>query len=167
MPDEPQAAKRSGRGRRPAPAWLRLATVCVLLVVVPVAVYLFVYQRQRVEQATIRNFRALDAAAERVVEVMERLPGVVEGSSFGISPTMLDEVTERVSGRRTGCTSDEGIGPPAWGDDIELPDGFFACADRRRRSASTTVTGAPPRFWSTRTPRMEARPNGSGTSCTA
>ncbi len=123
MPDEPQPVKRSGRVGRTAPAWLRLAAVCVLLVVVPVGVYLFVYQRQRVEQATIRNFRALDAAADRVVEVMERLPGVVEGSSFGISPTMLDEVTERITGRRTGCISDAGGGPRAWLDQVEHPPG--------------------------------------------
>ena len=125
MPDESQPARKSRGVRGPAPAWLRLGVVCVLLVVVPVAVYLFVYQTQRVEQATIRNFRALDAAADRVVEVMERLSGVVAGSSFGISPTMLDEVTERVTGQRTGCVSDAGVGPPAWNDEIETPGELF------------------------------------------
>jgi len=107
------------RGR--APTWLRLAVVCVVLVVVPITAYLFVYQRQRVEQATVRNFRALDAASDRVVEVMERLSGVVGGSSFGISPTMLDEVTERITGQRTGCITDEGVGPRPWDDPVERP----------------------------------------------
>ena len=125
MPDETQSPKKRGRVRGPASTWLRLAATCVLLVVVPVAVYLFVYQRQRVEQATIRNFRALDAAAERVVEVMERLSGVVDASSFGISSTMLDEVTERITSQRTGCISDEGVAPPAWRDEVELPDELF------------------------------------------
>ena len=111
--------------RGPAPAWLRPGAVCVLLLVVPVAVYLFVYQRQRVEQATIRNFRALDAASDRVVEVMERLSGVVNGSSFGIAPAMLDEVTERITGQNTGCTSDEGVGPPAWRDHVNPPVELF------------------------------------------
>ena len=111
--------------RGPSPTWLRLAAVCVLLVVVPVATYLFVYQRQRVEQATIRNFRALDAAADRVVEVMERLNSVVGGASFGISPTMLDEVTVRITGQSTGCISDEGVGPPRWRDHVEYRSELF------------------------------------------
>lgn len=118
------------RGR--APAWLRLAVVCVVLVVVPITAYLLVYQRQRVEQATIRNFRALDAASDRVVEVMERLSGVVVGSSFSISPTMLDEVTERITGQRTGCISDEGVGPRPWDDPVEPSDELL----RLRRPAA-------------------------------
>ena len=129
MPDEGRPGRRLGRARGPAPAWLRLAVICVLLVVVPVAVYLFAYQRHRVEQATIRNFRALDAASGRVVEVMTRLAGVVDGSSFGISPTMLDEVTERITGRRTGCVSDEGVGSASWrgrSDHIKSPEEFVA-----------------------------------------
>ena len=119
--------------RGSSPTWLRLAAACVLLVVVPVAVYLFVYQRQRVEQATIRNFRALDAAADRVVEVMQRLSSVVNGASFGISPTMLDEVSERITGQRTGCVSDEGVGPRPWGNHIERPAELFRL---RRPSAA-------------------------------
>ena len=141
MPDESQPARKSARVHGPSPAWLRLAAVCVLLVVVPVAAYLFVYQRQRVEQATIRNFSALDAAADRVVEVMERLSGVVGGSSFGMSPTMLDEVTERITGTRRGCISDGGIGPPAWRDHIELPDELFRL---RRPTAAQSLEF---RYW--------------------
>ena len=112
---------KSARVRGRAPGWLRFALVCALLVVVPITAYLFVYQRQRVEQATIRNFRALDAAAERVVQVMARLEGVVEASSFGISPTLLDEVTERITGQRTGCVSDNGVGPRPWDGPVEPP----------------------------------------------
>ena len=86
MAFQSQAAKRASGTRRPAPAWLRLGAVCVLLIVVPVAVYLFLYQRSRVEQATIRNFRTLDAAAERVAAVLDRLTSVVSSFSFGADP---------------------------------------------------------------------------------
>ena len=103
MPEQSQQPKGASRARRPAPAWLRLATVCVVLIVVPVALYLFLYQRSRIEDATIRNFRALDTAANRVDEVLQRLSSVVNGSSFGMSPTMLEEVTERLTGRITAC----------------------------------------------------------------
>ena len=103
MPDRSPSAKRSPVGDRTAPGWLRLAAVCVVLIVVPVALYLFLYQRSRVEDATIRNFRALDAAADRVDQVLEHLSSVVNGSSFGVSPTMLGEVTERLTGRAAAC----------------------------------------------------------------
>ena len=93
------------------------------------------------EQATVRNFRALDAASDRVVEVMERLSGVVNGSSFGISPTMLNEVTERITGQRTGCVSDEGVGPGAWPDHVDLPVELF----RLRRP--TTAQRLEYRYW--------------------
>ena len=120
MPDpSPQSGSASSR-RRPAPPWLRLASVCVVLVVVPVALYLFLYQRSRVEDATIRNFRALDAAADRVDQVLARLSSVVDGSSFGISPSMFDEVTERLGGSREAC-GDQRSTYPAW-DRPDFPD---------------------------------------------
>ena len=103
MPDRSPSAKRAPVGHRTAPGWLRLAAVCVVLIVVPVALYLFLYQQSRVEDATIRNFRALDDAADRVDQVLQHLSSVVNGSSFGISPTMLGEVTERLTGRETAC----------------------------------------------------------------
>ena len=102
------------RERRSAPPWLRLAAVCVVLVAVPIGVYLFLYQQSRIEAATIRNFRALDAAADRVEQVLVRLSNVVEGSAFGVSPTMLDEVTERLTGRKAACASDPGFGRSRW-----------------------------------------------------
>ena len=77
------------------PAWLSLAAVSILLLVVPTAVYLFLYRASRIEDATIRNLRALDAAADRVNAVTTHLPTVVNSSSFGVSVAMLDELTER------------------------------------------------------------------------
>ena len=103
MSDQPEPTKRSTRARGSAPAWLRLATVCVVLIVVPVGLYLFLYQRSRIEDATIRNFRALDDAARRVDQVLTRLSSVVNGSSFGMSPLLLEEVTQRLTGRTTAC----------------------------------------------------------------
>ena len=108
---------KSSTAPRHAPAWLPLAAVSILLIVVPIAVYLFFYRASRIEDATIRNLRALDAAADRVDAVTTRLPTVVTGSSFGVSVGMLDELTERLTGEatrhwtlhETGCS--DGNGP--------------------------------------------------------
>ncbi len=91
------------------------------MIVIPVALYLFLYQRSRIEEATIRNFRALDDAAERVNQVLEHLTSVVNGSSFGVSPTMLDEVTERLTGERLTCGPEREAGPPDWSQRPEAP----------------------------------------------
>ena len=114
MPNPSQPTGNSRRARGPAPRLVRLVTVCVVLIAVPVGLYLFLYQRSRVEAATIRNFRALDAAADRVGQVLLRLSNVVDGSSFGISPTMLDDVSERLSGSSAACDSDPGVGRLHW-----------------------------------------------------
>ena len=96
------AADRSARGRRSrrgaVPTWLRIALLGVVIVIVPVAVYVFFYQAGRVENATIRNFRALDAAAGRVASVLANLPNVVSNHSFGVSCAMLKVVHERITG---------------------------------------------------------------------
>ena len=107
----------AGNPRRPAgsaPPWLRLASICVVLIAVPVGLYLFLYQQSRIEEATIRNFRALDAAADRVGQVLLRLSSVVGSSSFGVSPTMLDEVTELLDDTKTGCGSDARVRHSRW-----------------------------------------------------
>ena len=124
-------------GHRTAPGWLRLAAVCVVLIVVPVTLYLFLYQRSRVEQATIRNFRALDAAADRVNQVLEHLSSVVNGSSFGISPTMLGEVTEHLTGRATACDHEL---EPVW-HEPEPP------RDLLRSSRATAAQRREFRYW--------------------
>ena len=85
LPDQSQPAERSSRARGPAPAWLRLPAVCVVMMVIPVALYLFLYQRSRVEEATIRDFRALDDAAERVNQVLAPPAAVGGRALFGIT----------------------------------------------------------------------------------
>ena len=114
MPDPSKPAGSSGRWRSSAPPWLRLASVCVVLIVVPVGLYLFLYQRSRIEDATIRNFRVLDAAGDRVGEVLLRLSSVVDSSSFGIPPAMLDEVTKRLTGDTAGTPGCGGATRSSW-----------------------------------------------------
>ena len=101
---------KSSTAPRHAPAWLPLAAVSILLIVVPIAVYLFFYRASRIEDAIIRNLRALDAAADRVDAVTTRLSTVVTSSSFGLSVAMLEELTERPTDEaerqdllKTGC----------------------------------------------------------------
>lgn len=120
MPDQSQTSKGASRAR-PAPPWLRFASVCVVLIVVPVALYLFIYQRSRIQDATIRNFRALDAAAVRVDEVLERLSSVVNGSSFGLSPRMIEGVSALLDPGSAACGSDVGASRRGW-TEPELPD---------------------------------------------
>ena len=114
MPDSSQQTGNSRKAHGQASAWLRLASVCVVLVAVPVGLYLFLYQRSRIEDATIRNFRALDAAAGRVDEVLVRLSNVVGSSSFGVSPTMLDEVTDRLTDHAPACGGERGFRYRGW-----------------------------------------------------
>ena len=114
MPNSSQAAGNSRKAYGPAPAWLRLASVCVVLVAVPIGLYLFLCQRSRIDDATIRNFRALDAAAGRVDQVLLYLSNVVEASSFGIPPNMLDEVTERLTDHPPACGSERGFRYRRW-----------------------------------------------------
>ena len=114
MPDSSQPAGNSRRAHGSAPPWFRLASVCVVLVAVPISLYLFLYQRSRIEDATIRNFRALDAAAGRVGEVLLRLPNVVGSSSFGIPRDMLDEVTDRLTDHAPACGSESGFRYSGW-----------------------------------------------------
>ena len=138
MPDSSQPAGNSRKAHGPAPPWLRLASVCVVLIAVPVGLYLFLYQRSRIEDATIRNFRALDAAADRVDEVLRRLPTVVGSSSFGVSPTMLDEVTERLAGDGPACASDRDFRYRPWSSP-RFPRHLM-------RSRRTTAPTAPERL---------------------
>ena len=141
MPDQPKPAGRPSRVRGAAPAWLRLTAVCAVLIVVPVALYLFLYQRSRIEDATIRNFRALDAAAERVDDVLERLSAVVNGSSFGMSPAMLDEVTELLTGQPTACGPDRGRETPVKWKAVAFPD------DLLRSRRPTAAQRRQFRYW--------------------
>ena len=87
------------------PAWLRITLSGLLLTGVPVAVYVFQYQAGRVEAATVRNFRALDAASGRIRDVLENLSNVVANHSFNVSPAMVKEVHERMRcDRAEGCS---------------------------------------------------------------
>lgn len=99
-----QSGKKSRRGLGAAPAWLRIALSAAFLTAVPIAIYVFYYQAERVDDATVRNFRALDAAAGRVTDVLENLSNVVRNHSFNVSLDMLDEVYDRVC--RGACSDD-------------------------------------------------------------
>ena len=122
---------KSSTAPRHGRAWLSLVAVSILLVVVPTAAYRFFYREPRIQNATIRNLRALDAAADRVDAVMENLSTVVDGSSFGVSVAMLDELTERLTGEaarhwtlsETGCIGGNGgIFLSKWRNDSGLTD---------------------------------------------
>jgi len=64
------------------------AVSIVLLIGVPTAFYFAYYVSERVERTTIRNFRALDTAAERLTEIFKTLPQIT--SSYPASSETLD-----------------------------------------------------------------------------
>ena len=141
-----------------------------MLIAVPVGLYLFLYQRSRIEDATIRSFRALATAADRVDEVLVRLPNVVGSSSFGVSPEMLDEVTTRLTGEPAGgmgCGRDRGTAPPDWKDPLESPHHLL----RSRRA--TDAQRLDYRYWLAAHVLFESDkkasepPKRCGTNCTA
>ena len=127
MPDEPRHSTRSAG----AHGWFRVASVCLLLTFIPTAAYVFIYRESRLANATVRNFRALDAASQRVNSVLENLPTIVGSAAFGLSPAMVREVAERLNRpgptRRVGCEADAAAYEPA---DRQrpgsLPDGLDA-----------------------------------------
>ena len=93
------------------PAWLLVTLSGLLLTSVPVAIYVFQYQAGRVEAATVRNFRALDAASGRIKDVLENLSNVVANHSFNVSPAMVEEVYERMQcAGAGGCSRTVDIG---------------------------------------------------------
>ena len=57
---------------------LRLLLFNLVVVVAAVGIYFAVYVDARVKQTTVRNFRALDAAAERLTETVRNLPRIAE-----------------------------------------------------------------------------------------
>lgn len=96
--------KRSG--------WLGFATLYAALLIIPVLLYVFVYQESRIDQATMRNFRALEAAAKRIEEVLKTVSKVAVNSSLGVDQELLEDI-------RDLCPSGEPCNP---GSKVDILD---------------------------------------------
>lgn len=73
-------------------SWMAFTTLYVAVLLIPVLLYVFVYQGSRIDQVTMRNFRSLDAAAERIKEAMKTMRKVAKNYSFGIDKDLLDDI---------------------------------------------------------------------------
>ena len=100
-------------GKRPG--WLGIATLYAAVLIIPVVLYVFVYQGSRIDQATMRNFRALEAAAKRIEEVLKNMPKVATNSSLGVDQKLLKDISDlyyskESSNRDSGeATSDKSV----------------------------------------------------------
>ncbi|MEE4300144.1 MAG: hypothetical protein V2J24_11945 [Pseudomonadales bacterium] len=82
--------ERSSRKVRPG-NWLRIALFNLVFIVVPLGIYFVFYVDSRIEQITVRNFRALDAASERLRVVIDNLPKVAGNVPVGLSSAALSQ----------------------------------------------------------------------------
>ena len=90
--------KRNGNlGTAHSRSWLTPILLSVLFLAVPAATLFYFYQASRVEQATIRNFRALATAADRVDKVVQNLRNVTKNTYFGLVEDGLWKVKDRLS----------------------------------------------------------------------
>ena len=75
-------------------SWLGFTTLYVALLLIPILLYIFVYQGSRIDEVTMRNFRSLDTAADRVKEVMKTMQRVAKNYSFGVDPSLLKDIID-------------------------------------------------------------------------
>ena len=70
------------------------------LILCPILLFVFFYQESRIDQATMRNFRSLGTAAERINETLENFREVSKNHSFSLDSALLDNII-------SSCTSHE------------------------------------------------------------
>lgn len=68
--------------------------VYTALILFPTLLYVFFYQESRIDEATMRNFRSLGTAADRVKTALGTLRNVSENYSLGIDATLLGDIID-------------------------------------------------------------------------
>ena len=66
--------------------------VYTALILFPILLYVFFYQESRIDEATMRNFRSLGTAADRVTTALATFRDVSENYSLGIDATLLGDI---------------------------------------------------------------------------
>ncbi|HSG91038.1 MAG TPA: hypothetical protein VLA56_17605 [Pseudomonadales bacterium] len=77
-------------------SWLRLALFNFLFVAAALGIYFMFYADARIDQTNVRNFRALDAAAERLVSLVDNLPKIGGNVPLGRLPAQGDVARDRL-----------------------------------------------------------------------
>ena len=75
-------------------SWVGFTTLYTALLLIPIVLYVFIYQGSRIDDATIRNFRSLEAAAKRVEAVLETMRKVSRNYSLGLDLKLLGHIAE-------------------------------------------------------------------------
>lgn len=75
--------------------WFSSTILYFALLLFPFLLYVFLYQGSRIDEATTRNFRSLDAAADRIGETLQTLHKTSKNFSLGLDSTLLDKIHKR------------------------------------------------------------------------
>lgn len=73
-------------------SWMAFTTLYVAVLLIPILLYVFVYQGSRIDEVTMRNFRSLDTAAERIREAMKTMRKVAKNYSLGVDQDLLNDI---------------------------------------------------------------------------
>ena len=72
--------------------WISSTVLYAALLALPVLLYVFFYQGSRIDEATMRNFRSLDTAADRIATALSTFRNVSRNFSLGVDSTLLREI---------------------------------------------------------------------------
>lgn len=72
--------------------WISSTVLYAALLTLPVLLYVFIYQGSRIDEATMRNFRSLDTAADRTKKALDTFRNVSRNYSLGVDSTLLKEI---------------------------------------------------------------------------
>lgn len=78
--------------------WITSTFLYVTLLVFPILLYVFFYQESRVDEATMRNFRSLGTAADRINDALATFRSVSENYSLGVDHRLLKEIISSCRG---------------------------------------------------------------------
>ena len=73
--------------------WISSTVFYAALLTLPVLLYVFLYQGSRIDEATMRNFRSLDTAADRIKKALNTFRNVSRNYSLGVDSTLLNEIS--------------------------------------------------------------------------
>lgn len=74
-------------------SWIGSIVLYAALLTFPVLLYVFLYQGSRIDEATMRNFRSLDTAADRIDRALDTFRNVSRNYSLGVDSTLLKAIT--------------------------------------------------------------------------
>ena len=74
--------------------WVSSTILYATLLLLPILLYVFFYQGSRIDEATMRNFRSLGTAADRIEETLGTFRRISRNYSLGIDSTLLKDIND-------------------------------------------------------------------------